>query len=79
MKEEFIQAFLLRAMTKPILSEARNIYGEEFGEKRLADALVTAAKKTSIDIKKDIIHAIYTFFDGQNAYDDLTFVILKAV
>lgn len=61
------------------VTEARNNVGEEFGEKRLASALLRVKEKESIGIKKDLIHEIYTFFDGQNAYDDLTFIIIKAV
>jgi serine phosphatase RsbU (regulator of sigma subunit) len=59
--------------------EARNRAGEEFGEKRLASALLAVKDRESIDIKKELVHNIYTFFDGQNAYDDLTFIIIKAV
>ena len=61
------------------VTEARNSLGEEYGEKRLAEALVSVKEKETIEIKKDIIHTIYTFFDGQNANDDLTFIIVKAV
>lgn len=61
------------------LTEARNIRGEEYGENRLATTLLTAKNNTSIDMKKHIVHSVYTFFDGQNAYDDLTFIIIKAV
>ena len=60
------------------VTEARNPQGEEFGEERLAETLVSVRDKNSIDIKKDIIHAIYTFFDGQNAFDDLTFIVIKS-
>ncbi|MBN1480937.1 GAF domain-containing protein [candidate division KSB1 bacterium] len=61
------------------LTEARNINGEEFGENRLAATLLAVKNKASIDMKKHIVHSVYTFFDGQNAYDDLTFIIVKAV
>ncbi len=61
------------------VTEARNQNGEEFGEKRLASALLDVKDKNSIDIKKHLVHNIYTFFDGQNAYDDLTFIIIKTV
>jgi phosphoserine phosphatase RsbU/P len=61
------------------VTEARNPKGEEFGEERLAEALLQAKDETPTEIKKSIIHNIYTFFDGQNAYDDLTFIIIKAL
>ncbi|MBN1465537.1 SpoIIE family protein phosphatase [candidate division KSB1 bacterium] len=61
------------------VTDARNRDGDEFGEKRLEDALLAVRDKVSIDIKKHLIHTIYSFFDGQNAYDDLTFIIIKAV
>jgi sigma-B regulation protein RsbU (phosphoserine phosphatase) len=61
------------------VTDARNRDGEEFGEKRLETTLLAVKDQISIDIKKHIIHSIYTFFDGQNAYDDLTFIIIKAV
>jgi len=60
------------------VTEARNPDGEEFGEKRLATALMQAREESPAEIKKTIIHHIYTFFDGQNAYDDLTFIVIKA-
>lgn len=61
------------------VTEARNPDGEEYGEERLALALEKIKEKSSLEIKKFLIHEIYTFFDGQNAYDDLTFVIIKAI
>ena len=61
------------------VTEARNKHGAEFGEKRLASALLSVKDKNSIDVKKDLLHAIYTFFDGENTYDDLTFIIIKAI
>ena len=61
------------------VTEARDPNGEEFGEDRLAEALVLAKDESPTEIKKQIIHKIYAFFDGQNANDDLTFIIIKAL
>ncbi len=61
------------------VTEARNPKGDEFGEERLAEALMLAKSDDPTEIKKSIIHTIYSFFDGQNAYDDLTFIIIKAL
>ncbi|MBN1559245.1 SpoIIE family protein phosphatase [candidate division KSB1 bacterium] len=61
------------------VTDARNRDGDEFGEKGLETALLAVKDQVSIEIKKHIIHTIYSFFDGQNAYDDLTFVIIKAL
>ncbi len=61
------------------VTEARNPQGQEFGEENLEVALEAVKAQSSNEIKKQIIHEIYTFFDGKNAYDDLTFVIIKAL
>ena len=61
------------------VTEARSPNGEEFGEERLIQAFAEAKEKNTLEIKKHLIHRIYTFFDGQSAYDDLTFIIVKVV
>lgn len=61
------------------VTEARNPGGEEFGEERLAQAFLQVKDENSTEIKKTLIQHIYSFFDGQNAYDDLTFIIIKAL
>ncbi len=61
------------------VTEARNRAGEEFGEERLARAFAAAKDFSAYEIKKRLIHEIYTFFDGENATDDMTFVIIKAM
>ncbi|RPI02510.1 MAG: GAF domain-containing protein, partial [Calditrichaeota bacterium] len=61
------------------VTEARSPNGEEFGEERLIQAFAEAKEKNTLEIKKHLIHRIYTFFDGQSAYDDLTFIIIKVV
>ena len=60
------------------VTEARNPAGEEFGEERLAVAFEEVKEKNPQEIKKYILHRIYSFFDGANAYDDLTFLVIKA-
>ncbi|MDZ7314948.1 MAG: SpoIIE family protein phosphatase [candidate division KSB1 bacterium] len=59
--------------------EARNPAGEEFGEERLAEAFQEANETHANEIKKHLLHRIYAFFDGAAAFDDLTFVLFKAV
>lgn len=61
------------------VTEARNPAGDEFGEDRLAEAFEEVKEKSPREIKKHILHRIYSFFDGANAYDDLTFLVIKAV
>lgn len=59
--------------------EARNDRDEEFGEQHLVQIFHTMREKSSKEIKQRIIHEIYTFFDGQNAQDDLSFVVFKVI
>ncbi|MBN2411069.1 SpoIIE family protein phosphatase [candidate division KSB1 bacterium] len=61
------------------LTEARNKTGEEFGEERLSKAFTSVKDLSAHEIKKRIIHDIYTFFDGENATDDMTFLIIKGL
>ncbi len=61
------------------LTEARNKKGEEFGEERLGKAFTAVKDLSAHEIKKRIIHEIYTFFDGENATDDMTFLIIKGL
>ncbi len=61
------------------VTEARNRSGEEFGEERLGKAFAQLHHLSAAEIKKQIIHEIYTFFDGENTTDDLTFVVIKVL
>jgi len=61
------------------LTEARNRTGEEFGEDRLTNVFTAVKNLSAHEIKKRIIHEIYTFFDGENATDDMTFLIIKGL
>jgi len=61
------------------LTEARNRTGEEFGEDRLTNVFTAVKNLSAHEIKKHIIHEIYTFFDGENATDDMTFLIIKGL
>jgi len=58
-------------------TEARNPQGHEFGEEQLAQLFEKYKNKPPIEIKKRIIHEIFTFLDGENVYDDLTFIIMQ--
>ena len=59
------------------VTEARNPQGEEFGETRLSEIMQRVHRESALEIKKQIIHAVFTFLDGERAYDDLTFVVIK--
>jgi len=61
------------------LTEARNRTGEEFGEDRLTNVFTAVKNLSAHEIKKRIIHEVYTFFDGENATDDMTFLIIKGL
>ncbi len=59
------------------VTEARSPEGEEFGEERLTAAFAQVSDKSPQEMKKHILHCIYSFFDGAAAHDDLTFVVFK--
>ncbi|MDZ7723976.1 MAG: GAF domain-containing SpoIIE family protein phosphatase [candidate division KSB1 bacterium] len=59
------------------VTESRNPDGEEFGENRLSEILQSVHRKSALEIKKQVIHAVFTFLDGERAYDDMTFVVIK--
>ena len=60
------------------VTESRNPAGEEFGENKLLDLMATIHEKDTHEIKKQIIHQVFSFLDGENAYDDLTFIVFRA-
>jgi phosphoserine phosphatase RsbU/P len=60
-------------------TEARNKDREQFGEERLVNSFISAKNLSSAEIKKKIIHDIYSFVDGECASDDLTFIVIKAL
>ena len=57
--------------------DARNDDNEEFGEERLLSVFEKVSNLPSNEVKKGIIHQIYSFFNGANATDDLTFIVIK--
>ncbi|MBN1996979.1 SpoIIE family protein phosphatase [candidate division KSB1 bacterium] len=59
--------------------EARNRQFEEFGEQRLVKAFRKVKNLSAREIKKKLIYDIFTFIDGANATDDLTFIVIKGV
>jgi sigma-B regulation protein RsbU (phosphoserine phosphatase) len=59
------------------VSEALNIYGEEFGEDRLEDALVAASHLSVNEIRDDLMRRIREWCAGAPQHDDSTLVLLK--
>jgi sigma-B regulation protein RsbU (phosphoserine phosphatase) len=59
------------------VSEALNIYGEEFGEDRLEDALVAASHLSVNEIRDELMRRIREWCAGAPQHDDSTLVLLK--
>ncbi|NWG15419.1 MAG: SpoIIE family protein phosphatase [Chloroflexi bacterium] len=59
------------------LTDAENPAGENFGESRLAEALIEAAGRSADDILSHILNCVETFGEGVMPFDDLTLVVVK--
>ena len=59
------------------LSEARNPSAEEFGEERLAEAIIAHAHLPLERLKEAIIDTILKFLGDQALHDDLTLILIK--
>ena len=57
--------------------EARNTKGEEFGYDRLSDVLVAHQNKSSDEIQKEVIQALYEFSGSDQLNDDHTMLVVK--
>lgn len=57
--------------------EARNSRGEEFGYDRLSDVLVAHQNKSSDEIQKEVIKALYEFSGSDQLNDDHTMLVVK--
>ena len=51
---------------------------EEFGEKRLLDALQQNGKLTASNLRKQIFNEVEAFVRGAAQHDDLTLVIIQS-
>ena len=58
------------------VTEARNAVGEEFGEERLQELLMTNVKLSAAELREKIIAAVTEFGNG-SFYDDVTLMVLK--
>ena len=61
------------------ISEAMNHAMEEFGERRLAEAVESACGGTAPGMIEDVFAAVREHVDGAAQHDDMTLVILRAV
>ncbi len=59
------------------LTDAENPAGENFGEARLAAALLEAAGHSADDILNHIVNRVEAFGEGVAPFDDLTLVVVK--
>lgn len=60
------------------LPEARDKFGEEFGDERIQEALAETASLSVTEIRDDILRRVQTWCADAAQYDDLTFIVLKA-
>ena len=58
------------------VTEAQNENGEEFGEERLQELLLTNANLSAAELREKIIAAVTEFGNGR-FYDDVTLLVLK--
>ena len=58
------------------VTEARNAEGDEFGEGRLQELLMTNVKLSAAELREKIIGAVTEFGNG-SFYDDVTLMVLK--
>ena len=78
-EQETIQLYsgdLLVAYTDGV-TEALNSAGEEFGETRLQEALMSAANLPVTELRTEILRLVQDWCSGVPQHDDLTFVALK--
>jgi sigma-B regulation protein RsbU (phosphoserine phosphatase) len=61
------------------LNEAHSITGEEFGEKRLIDFLVSNRHLKAQALADAVIHRIREFSEGAHQHDDLTLMVIRAL
>ncbi len=59
------------------VTEAFNVEGEEFGEKRLAQVIRDCAASTAEELSHAIVSAVRSFVGEEPAFDDVTMVVVK--
>ncbi|HEX6716239.1 MAG TPA: GAF domain-containing SpoIIE family protein phosphatase [Pyrinomonadaceae bacterium] len=59
------------------LSEALNVEGEEFGDRRIMDTLKSIASLSADQIRDVVARRVKEWCAGMSLYDDLTFVVMK--
>jgi sigma-B regulation protein RsbU (phosphoserine phosphatase) len=59
------------------VTEAEHPGGEEFGEDRLADLLVSIRESSAEDIVENVIEAVNNWTDGAPPADDVTMVVAR--
>ena len=74
LKEKGIVLFYTDGVT-----EARNEFGEEYGEERLYQLIQNCNNKSAEEIKDILLNAVVDFCGKTSLHDDLTFIILKSM
>ena len=74
LKEKGIVLFYTDGVT-----EARNEFGEEYGEERLYQLIQNCNNKSAEEIKDILLNAVVDFCGKTSLHDDLTFIILKSI
>jgi phosphoserine phosphatase RsbU/P len=59
------------------LTEALNVDGEEFGDRRIMEILKSIATLSVDQIRDEVVRRVKDWCAGMSLYDDLTFVIMK--
>jgi len=59
------------------VTEARNVYDEEYKESRLRDSVVRSSKQTARQIKDTLVEDVTKFVGSSKYHDDFTFVVAK--
>jgi sigma-B regulation protein RsbU (phosphoserine phosphatase) len=59
------------------LTDAESPSGENFGEKRLLNAVVEVAGATAANILEHIVRSVEVFTQGNTPFDDLTLVVVR--
>jgi sigma-B regulation protein RsbU (phosphoserine phosphatase) len=61
------------------VSEARDLYGTEYGEARLTDLLRTQHELPAADLIKKLVTEVHSFTAAPHATDDLTLMAIEMV
>lgn len=69
---------LLMAYTDGI-TEPENVYGEEFGEKRLADLLLTCSHRPLEEVVLAVITAVREWNNNPELQDDMTILLARRI